>query len=90
LGNFSNNHEFSEAEDRVLLNCYFTEFTPQDEIHLKIMKFMSDFREAMWGLVQVGISKLDFDFRAYANKHFDRLTQNALNPNWETWLKEFG
>ena len=90
LANFSNNHEFTEAEDRVLLNCYFTEFTPQDVIHLNIMKFMSDFREAMWGIVQIGISKLPFDFRAYANKHFDRLTQNMLNPNWESWLKEFG
>ena len=90
LANFSNNHELSEAEDRVLLNCYFTEFTAQDVIHLNMMKFMSDFREAMWGLVQVGVSKLPFDFRAYANKHFDRLTQNLLNPNWEQWLKEFG
>ncbi len=89
LANFSNNHELSEAEDRVLLNCYFTEFTPRDVIHLNIMKFMSDFREAMWGLVQVGVSKLPFDFRSYANKHFDRLTQNVLNPNWEQWLKEF-
>jgi thiamine kinase-like enzyme len=89
LANFSNNHELSEAEDRVFLNCYFTEFALQDVIHLNIMKFMSDFREAMWGLVQVGISKLPFDFRAYANKHFERLTQNVLNPNWESWLKEF-
>jgi thiamine kinase-like enzyme len=90
LANFSNNHELSEAEDLVLLNCYFTEVKPQDIVHLKIMKIMSDFREAMWGLVQIGVSKLPFDFRAYADKHFDRLTQNVLNPNWESWLKEFG
>ena len=90
LANFSNNHEFSETEDQLLLNCYFAEVKPQDMIHLNIMKIMSDFREAMWGQVQIGISKLPFDFRAYANKHFDRLTQNVLNPNWEQWLKEFG
>jgi thiamine kinase-like enzyme len=90
LANFSNNHELSEAQDQVLLNCYFAQVKPQDMVHLKIMKIMSDFREAMWGLVQVGVSKLPFDFRAYANKHFDRLTQNILNPNWEQWLKEFG
>jgi hypothetical protein len=40
-------------------------------------------------LVQVGISKLPFDFQAYANKHFDRLTKSLLNPNWEAWLKAF-
>jgi thiamine kinase-like enzyme len=90
LANFSNNHELSDAENQILLNCYFSHFTSRDVAHLNIMKIMSDFREAMWGLVQVGVSKLPFDFRAYANKHFDRLTQNILNPNWEQWLKEFG
>ena len=88
LANFSNNHELSEAEDRLLLDCYFGEVSPQDAAHLSIMKFMSDFREAMWGLVQIGISNLDFDFREYANKHFDRLTRIAHNPDWERWLKE--
>ena len=26
------------------------------------MRFMSDFREAMWGVVQQAVSELDFDF----------------------------
>jgi hypothetical protein len=56
---------------------------------MNIMKIMSDFREAMWGLVQVGLSNLDFDFRGYANQHFLRLVQRAHNPKWDTWLKEF-
>ena len=37
------------------------------------MKIMSDLREATWGLVQIGISKLDFDFREYADKFFGRV-----------------
>jgi thiamine kinase-like enzyme len=90
LANFSNNHELSEADNQVLLNCYFAKVKSQDVAHLNIMKIMSDFREAMWGLVQVGISKLPFNFHAYADKHFDRLTQNILNPNWEQWLKNVG
>jgi len=52
------------------------------------MKIVSDFREAMWGTVQTGISKLDFDFLGYANKHFDRLTKNIQDPRWEQWIKE--
>jgi thiamine kinase-like enzyme len=88
LANFSNNHELSEEEDRLLLDCYFGELRPRDVAHKNIMKIMSDFREAMWGLVQIGISNIDFDFREYANKHFDRLTQNIQNPNWERWIKD--
>lgn len=89
LANFSNNHELSENEDHFLLDCYFGNVTSQSVAHLNIMKIMSDFREAMWGLVQVRISKLDFDFLEYANKHFYRLLERALNPNWEGWLQEF-
>jgi len=89
LANFSNNHELSEDQDHFLLDCYFGNVTSQAKAHLNLMKIMSDFREAMWGLVQVGLSTLDFDFLAYANQHFFRLLQGALNPNWEAWLKEF-
>ena len=89
LANFSNNHELSEDEDHLLLDCYFGNVNAQAIAHLNIMKIMSDFREAMWGLVQVGISSLDFEFLGYANQHFRRLLQRALNPNWDRWLKEF-
>ena len=41
---------------------------------------MSDFREAMWGVVQTGVSELDFDFRDYAQKHFDRLEKARQRP----------
>lgn len=88
LANFSNNHELSAEEDHLLLECYFGEVTAQTLAHMNIMKIMSDFREAMWGLVQMGISSLDFNFREYADKHFDRLTVNIQNPNWQQWLEE--
>ena len=42
-----------------------------------LMRFMSDFREAMWGVVQQALSDLDFDFRAYAEQHFERLERTA-------------
>ena len=41
------------------------------------MRFMSDFREAMWGVVQQALSDLDFDFRSYAEQHFERLERTA-------------
>jgi thiamine kinase-like enzyme len=88
LANFSSNHELSVREDRLLLDGYLGEVTPQAIAHLNTMKIMSDFREALWGLVQVGISDLDFDFREYANKYFERLTQNIQNPNWNQWLED--
>jgi len=72
LANFSVNHELPEAESDALLDAYFGEVTDEAREHLRLMRFMSDFREAMWGVVQQGISKLDFDYEDYANQHFER------------------
>ena len=55
---------------------------------LRLMRFMSDFREAMWGVVQAVVSELDFDFAGYARKHFDRLLETAADPRFATWLEE--
>jgi hypothetical protein len=51
------------------------------------MRFMSDFREAMWGVLQSGISELDFDFKGYATRHFERMEQTARDPAFEGYLK---
>ena len=50
------------------------------------MRFMSDFREAMWGVVQQAISELDFDFVAYADEHFERLERTAAEPRFQESL----
>jgi thiamine kinase-like enzyme len=88
LANFSDHHNLSDAQDRWLLEYYFGETTAAHWAHLKIMKIMSDLREATWGLVQIGISKLDFDFREYADKFLSRVIENIHNPRWGQWLKE--
>ena len=46
------------------------------------MRFMSDFREAMWGVVQQAVSSLDFDFDGYADAHFARLERDGLEPRF--------
>ena len=77
LANFSVNHEFSIDDDRALLAAYFGEARESDLATVRLMRFMSDFREAMWGVLQSGISDLDFDFRDYAARHFARLEATA-------------
>ena len=86
LANLSVNHDFDDHQDELLLKLYFGELSTRSWAHLKVMRIISDYRESMWGLVQMGISELDFDFRQYADKHFERLTSNLEDPNWEKWL----
>lgn len=88
LANFSTNHELSEEQDRWELECYFGKVTEKQLAHLNIMKVMSLFREAMWSVVQIGISELDFDYREYANKFFVRMFDTIKDPRWNQWIKE--
>jgi thiamine kinase-like enzyme len=77
LANFSINHEFDDEANSALLEAYFGAIRNDDIRALRLMRFMSDFREAMWGVVQQGISELDFDFVEYATDHFERLRRTA-------------
>ena len=86
LGNLSVNHGFSVAEDRLLLAANFGEPRPVDLAALRLMRFMSDFREAMWGVVQGALSDLDFDFQRYAADHFERLERAASEPVFEEYI----
>jgi thiamine kinase-like enzyme len=88
LGNFAVNNELDDDQEDQLLEAYFGE-PPDDRRRatLKLFRFMSDFREAMWGVVQTGVSELDFDFKAYAQKHFDRLEKARQDERFESWIE---
>jgi len=88
LANFSVHHEFVNEQDRWLLESYFGEVTDANWARLKILKIISDFREAMWAMVQIGISKLDFDFCEYANTYFSRTEKGMLGEQWQQWLRD--
>jgi thiamine kinase-like enzyme len=89
LGNFAVNNELEDDQEDQLLEAYFGE-APDDRKRatLKLFRFMSDFREGMWGVVQAGVSELDFDFRDYAQKHFDRLEKARTDARFKGWIEE--
>jgi thiamine kinase-like enzyme len=87
LANFSVNHEFGVEDDGQFLRAYFGEERPSDLASLRLMRYMSDFREAMWGVLQSGISDLDFDFAGYAQKHFSRMDGTASDPDFGRFLR---
>src|SRR6185503_11570213 len=86
LGNFAIQHEFNDEQDEFLLRAYFGHPTDSHRAHLKLMKIMSDLREAMWGMVQVGVSKLDFDYVGYAQKYFERYQASTSGAEYQNWL----
>ena len=91
LGNFAVNNELGPAEEEAFVAAYLdAPPAPADLAALRLMRLMSDFREAMWGVVQRTISDLDFDFDGYATKHFDRLLAAIDDPDFESLLEDAG
>ena len=88
LGNFSVNHDLTPNEDAVLLEAYEGDVRPPRLARLELMRVVSDFREAMWGVLQQAISTLDVDFVAYADDHFERLLGNASGADFRDQLGE--
>jgi thiamine kinase-like enzyme len=87
LGNLSVNNGFDEVTDDRLLSAYHGT-PPSDSARaaLKLMRVMSDAREAAWGVVQGEVSELDFDFEGYGSEHFERLQATAEQAQFEDWL----
>lgn len=89
LGNFAVNNELDAAGEAALLSAYFGAQASAPRLaSLRLMRFMSDFREAMWGAVQSTISDLDFDFTGYCEEHFERMREFAGEGRLERLLEE--
>jgi len=85
LGNLAANSLFDREQESQLLQYYFGKARPADLRQLRLMRLASDMREAMWGFLQTGISKLDFDYQTYARRHFKRFLRRA-----ERAAREYG
>jgi thiamine kinase-like enzyme len=88
LGNLSVNNGLAEDDDERLLRAYFGRgATEAEAASLRLMRLMSDLREATWGLLQGVLSPLDFDYGDYARRHFARMAEGARDPHLEEWLR---
>lgn len=89
LGNFAVNNGLDAVEEEAFLGAYLGEAPGARRLaRLRLMRLMSDFREAMWAVLQGSLSDLDFDFGAYARTHFDRLAAAAADPGFEALLED--
>jgi thiamine kinase-like enzyme len=89
LGNLSINNALTPDAQELLLRLYFGREVVTDvhRARLQLMRVMSDFREAMWGVVQQAISTLEFDYVDYATRHFARCLGNATDDRFADWLR---
>lgn len=87
LGNFAANMQLNEEYEKELLRAYFEGKVPPDALErLKLMRVVSDLREAAWGFLQQAISKLGAphghaSYHAYGSHHLKRALDAAATMN---------
>lgn len=77
LGMLAAYHNLEEFEEEQLIEDYFGFFHKGALARLRLMRAMSDLRDATWGIVQSQYSSLEFDFETYSLKRlnkFERIT----------------
>ena len=82
LGNFAVNQKLSQERCRFLLREYSGQFRPEDFARLNFYRLASHLRESFWGFLQMGLSKIDFDFRDYALIHLKRYRRDSRELKW--------
>ena len=75
LANLASNNSFGEADEHALLTAYFGAAPDANVLtSFDAMKCASLMREALWGAVSEIHSRIDFDYAAYAEDYFARLS----------------
>ena len=75
LANLASNNSLGEEEERALLAAYFGVAPDANVLQaFEAMKCASLMREALWGAVSEIYSRIDFDYAAYAEDYFARLS----------------
>ncbi len=83
LASFVTNLELADADAEQLFEAYLRGPSSESQrARLALLRFMSDLREAFWGVLQSGQSDLDFDFRGYAAHHLRRALEYADGPRF--------
>ena len=66
---------FGKKEDAVLLKSYGA---PQLYNEIQLMKALVYFREASWGLLQLAVSSIPYDYKKYAEEHLHMFREHLL------------
>jgi len=90
LGNLAANLELDPAACEELLRLYAGSVNKRDLARLHLLRLSSDMRESYWGFLQMGISRIEFDYAKYAREHLERFLRNQASPDVTRWLTEVG
>ena len=86
LGVFCAENLLSDDEERFVITRYCGEMDVHRYARMMLHKLVSDLRWSLWSMIQVRLSKIDFDYYDYGMDRVARFRANAGKPDFPTWL----
>jgi thiamine kinase-like enzyme len=89
LGDLAASIELDDEGERRLLTSYFDEEPRRRRLAtIKLMRFLSELVEAVWGLLESSVSELDVDFSGHARVHVVKLNALVDDPRFHSWIRD--
>lgn len=86
LGDFAVEHPFTREQEELIIKEYCGKADMRKLYRMLLHKIISDLWWGVWAMIQSKISKIDFDFHAYASARFERLRKNAHDKDFEAQI----
>jgi thiamine kinase-like enzyme len=86
LGDFCVEHPLTDDEERFIITRYCGQMVPHRYARMVLHKLVADLWWSIWAMIQVRLSKIDFDFSEYGANRVARFHANAAKPELATWL----
>ena len=86
LGDFCVEHPLSPDEEQFVLSAYCGGMDEHRYARMMLHKLVADLWWSIWAMIQVRVSKIDFDFYEYGVARIARFCDNAAHADFEGWL----
>lgn len=87
LGVLCAENPLTEDEERLVVTRYCGTMDAHRHARVMLFKIVSDLQWGLWAMVQVRLSRIEFDYYSYGMDRVRRLQTNAAHPEFPTWLQ---
>ncbi len=86
LGDFCVEHPLTDEEERFVITRYCGGMQERRYARMFLYKLVADLWWSIWAMIQVRLSKIDFDFYEYGMNRVARFHANAERQEFAAWL----
>ena len=88
LGDFVMEHPFSRHEEHLIIATYCGHASERYFARMVLYKAVSAIWWAMWAMIQLAVSEIDFDYMTWGMERVRRAERVVSDPAYSNWLME--